>query len=527
MEPDKTNSPSKKEIMNMKDMKFKSTLIEELFPNDSPEKKSDESKIFKMTKLNCVFDPKIKLYDAKLNGKGFDEDIFFINNPECLKILRRGNTIIELAKGQRFIGRKGFQKFFDLSFSFLEFHLKDTAIKDNEKQRIRDIIFKGIEQAYKDGCTIKLYQTEKANGENCQISYISRLDSWLISSKNVSILARTRKEIDEYEKQYLKELNLKEQEELNRKKEEELNRKEEELKQKLEKDGENKELEEEEKKTENQNKEKEKEKASKKEKNYTRFSFVKLIANEWFNIVEKIKHIKGLKKTLSNKTLVGEYCGNSEHQHLIKYNEISIYFYCLVENYGEASCLPPQKVIKLCKTYGLKPVKFSEKGTYKNFQSLNKELEKIYEDISKETLDVGGEGCVLYFIRENNNEKKEEVLSLCKVKTLEYRIYRKMREKIKSLYSKKNQDKMVDDAVKKFGNETKKLCEHFNPPLPIEEYVNFANYCLKFAKSHPKIIDLINKKYTDFLSKALLLFNTEYKEKEIELTEESIFHCTE
>ena len=38
----------------------------------------------------------------------------------------------------------------------------------------------------------------KANGENCQISYNKELKVWGVSSKNVSILVRNEKDIEEY-----------------------------------------------------------------------------------------------------------------------------------------------------------------------------------------------------------------------------------------------------------------------------------------------------------------------------------------
>lgn len=48
------------------------------------------------------------------------------------------------------------------------------------------------------GFQVELFQLVKANGENCQISYIDLVDSWLISSKNVSLLAKNVEDIEKY-----------------------------------------------------------------------------------------------------------------------------------------------------------------------------------------------------------------------------------------------------------------------------------------------------------------------------------------
>jgi hypothetical protein len=42
---------------------------------------------------------------------------------------------------------------------------------------------------------IRVVKMSKANGENCQISFISELDCFIICSKNVSMLCRSEKDI--------------------------------------------------------------------------------------------------------------------------------------------------------------------------------------------------------------------------------------------------------------------------------------------------------------------------------------------
>ena len=487
----------------------------------------------KVKSIPFPLEKSITIHDIGLKMKGFCEDEYYMNNPEVLKYVRRGNTIVELADRSKHIVRKGLEKFFDLDYSFIEFHLKKGEILE-KKRNCREIIFAGIEGALKNGNKVRIYQTEKANGENCQISYFRPIDSWLVSSKNVSILAKSRTDVEFYE---ILMLELNEQEKKNENQPKKNEKKNEETKNNEEKnkikDAYKKNNKFAEPKIKKQPKEeglevsefikKEKEDSEKKiKKNNDRFAFAKLILNEWFNLLDKISDIETLKKDLENKTLVGEYCGNQEFQHLIKYNEISIYFYALVDNDKDCddSCFPPQKVFDFCKKHNLRHVKFHDFGSFDDFIALNMKLHGIFEKVSIATINEMGEGCVLYFLKEKKNENEQDhILSLCKVKTLEYRIFRKLREKLKRFDPSKKEkeenkapstEKQIAPVTSKFKNEVNDLCKNFKPPLKIEDYVEFAEYCFIFAKQ-PGNYDHVKKAYIDFLTIALYYFYEEYK----------------
>ena len=71
-----------------------------------------------------------------------------------------------------------------------------------------------------------------------------------------------------------------------------------------------------------------------------RFKFAKLIAISWFDILETIpgilsttylSDIQLFKKELEDRTIVGEYCGNIHHQHLVKYNKINIIWFAITQ----------------------------------------------------------------------------------------------------------------------------------------------------------------------------------------------------
>lgn len=57
-----------------------------------------------------------------------------------------------------------------------------------------------VKRALVEGHRVEAIKTLKANGENCQVSYVSEIDAWVISSKNVGLVARTIEDVDLYQK---------------------------------------------------------------------------------------------------------------------------------------------------------------------------------------------------------------------------------------------------------------------------------------------------------------------------------------
>ncbi len=67
------------------------------------------------------------------------------------------------------------------------------------------------------------------------------------------------------------------------------------------------------------------------------------------------------------------------------------------------------------------------------------------------------EGSVLYLIKRDKDRLKDEVLSMCKLKTLEYRIFRKIREKLRHFYKDNKKTKTPETVIKAFDKEMKEL----------------------------------------------------------------------
>lgn len=81
------------------------------------------------------------------------------------------------------------------------------------------------------------------------------------------------------------------------------------------------------------------------------------------------------------RTIVGEYCGNPDFQHLVKYGDVTIYFYAVVENAGTDTCIPPPEAFAFFQEHGIPVVKNHENsffGKYSNLVELGQALLKLF-----------------------------------------------------------------------------------------------------------------------------------------------------
>ena len=52
---------------------------------------------------------------------------------------------------------------------------------------------------------------------------------------------------------------------------------------------------------------------------------------------------KSFIEDIEGKTLLGEHCGNKNHQHITTYDKVQIIFYAIVENVGTHHCIPVEE----------------------------------------------------------------------------------------------------------------------------------------------------------------------------------------
>ena len=79
----------------------------------------------RVIKKNCPFDGAIEWRDVSIAVRVPQEDEVFAMNPELWLNIRRGNTIIDFYDDEdkydfSTVGRKGLNKFFDMSISYLK-----------------------------------------------------------------------------------------------------------------------------------------------------------------------------------------------------------------------------------------------------------------------------------------------------------------------------------------------------------------------------------------------------------------------
>lgn len=87
---------------------------------------------------------------------------------------------------------------------------------------------------------------------------------------------------------------------------------------------------------------------------------------------------------------------------------------------------------------------------------------------------------------------------MCKVKTLEYRIYRKLREKLK-LYIEKFK-KSYEKSLKKYCEEVKELVREFKTPRPLEYYFEVAERAFQLCEDQTKsVARFVSVEFVNFL----------------------------
>ena len=306
---------------------------------------------------------------------------------------------------------------------------------DEEKKSTLKYIFYPVLQELENDFYIEIIKLMKANGENAQISYIKKFDYWVIASKNVCLLAQYRDDLKDYPP-FTSHKNPK-------------------------------------------------------ERKPTRYSFAYKIGQCWFDILENFsdEEINKIKEYLNGKTFVGEYVGNQYHQHLIRYMKHTILFFGIVINDSCESSMPVIEAFNKFKEFKLDVVPYEYIGVAESFDELCDKLKKLYIRIAESSIIDEEEGSVIYLSRTYashfDSDKKfrseDKILSLCKLKTWEYRVYRKLREKIKNNLL---DEKFYSDnrrKISQFFEELRTMLQGFNLPMPFQFYYKVAETAFDFA----------------------------------------------
>ena len=424
----------------------------------------------------------VELIDIKLGSKIKEDDIF-LHEDFIAEYIRRGESLFYNKSENTYdYARIGLPKFFDYKKKY-----EETESDKKLKERVLGQILKIAGQS-KNPENLKFYAylTTKVNGENFQVSYNTKYDCWIIASKNVSLAIRNKEDLEFYKKeenfkgyfnddesgkkQIISEKEKKMQEKKAKKEEKKKKKKERLERRKKGKEEDKKdedENEEEEKEEKNEIKEEEKEKDKKdtaKKKNILeRYTFAIDFAETWLKIVqEKIINntnkdlINEFKKELGNCTLIGESVGDKKREHILVYKERDIIFYGIVNNNKLLSqkCLPLSESFNLFKKYNLSYTEYAPSQKYNTLEELFNYINEQFDVIFDKSLQESGEGNVVYFSCDIDG--KESIQGLGKLKTFEYRFFRKIREKCKAIPAMPDRESIEKDIKKKFDATQRK-----------------------------------------------------------------------
>ena len=429
-----------------------------------------DEKTIKLSENECPINTNLMLYDISIAIKGPEEEMAYLEHPDYISIIRRGNTLMEIYKTVKgeyvyqdsILIRKGMKKFIDLPYNFYrekteeelkadeeEKKKKEEAEEEEEKGEKKSIdkytlnfdldeekkstlkyIFYPVLQELENDFYIEIIKLMKANGENAQISYVKRYNFWVIASKNVCLLAENRDDLEYYP-------------------------------------------------------------PNAKNGNPTRYSFAYKIGQCWFDILKNFskEEINKIKEYLNGKTFVGEYVGNQYHQHLIRYMKHTILFFGIVVNDSCDSSIPVIEAFEKFKEFKLDVVPYEYIGVAESFDELCEILKKLYVRIAESSIIDEEEGSVIYLSRtyashfdsDKKFREEDKILSLCKLKTWEYRVYRKLREKIKN--NLLDEKFYIDNRrkISQFFEELRTMLQGFNLPMPFQFYYKVAETAFEFA----------------------------------------------
>jgi len=388
----------------------------------------------------------IEIIDFSIKARG-KEDAYYLRDLELQERLRRGNTLVRIYNEARkidniIIGRRGLPKFFDLRAQHFSYLMETSNINNLKKER--ELYFEWrtfmprVKAALENGEDVTIISTDKANGENAQITYISdpSLENffqvkgmWLVCSKNVAVAFRDLEDIECYQED--------------------------------------------------------------------RYYYAKLIAKCWLRTFTALNPDQKNRTIvlLSSHTIIGEYCGNPDLQHLVRYDSEKLSFFGMVIKKSVSACVAPQIALAQLSSLGLSCVGLSSGVPNKSMRSFATALVEHARKVAASPVKTYGEGLVLYF------QSAHKVLGICKLKTLEYRYFRKLREKLKQfLNNKLDKEKLL----KRYRVECVELKSQGNFDLakPLDYYLGIAEMACEIAKKCKVSSDNISSQFIDFLETA-------------------------
>lgn len=158
---------------------------------------------------------------------------------------------------------------------------------------------------------------------------------------------------------------------------------------------------------------------------------------------------------------------------MVKYEKEEVIFYAVVKKLSTDACLPYEQGKKIIEEFGLPCVNLETYSDITTKESLADVIQKLDQRVSKAPVEELGEGSVVYFEAVDEKAGTSRVLNLCKLKTLDYRYWRKLREKLKTYLggtkSKESMLKQYEREILELKNEG-----DYETCYPVKYYIDVA-----------------------------------------------------
>lgn len=217
-----------------------------------------------------------------------------------------------------------------------------------------------------EGAKVEVQRSLKTNGDGAHVTWSTILNSWVITSQNVSIVARNEKDIKTLYPEQTR---------------------------------------------------------------YFLARKIALCWMRKVKAIEKNdqSRLDALKSDLADHVFIGDFIGNSELINLIKYPRETICFHSVMRKQRTAANAKNTTYCQANSFSFLKrhPVDVTPNricGVYESYDELCTSLAEIHKQVTNSALVASEEGAVLTFIRRNpeGSPSPDSVISMCKVKSVEY-----------------------------------------------------------------------------------------------------------
>lgn len=218
------------------------------------------------------------------------------------------------------------------------------------------------------------------------------------------------------------------------------------------------------------------------------------------------KELTQLKEDLIGFTLVGEYIGDYTIQHVVRYNKTAIVFNAMVPNDKNLQCYPPESYINLMKKHGLPHSSYEICRNIKTSEDVMDALCDLANHIEQSTLHQSEEGAIIFLVLQRESEQK--VLLTSKIKTLEYRIYKRLRDRVFEHIDMSNDPTVQYDAL---NEEIYDIIKNADLHHSTNYYLNIADTAFRFCYEYPDFHNFVRDNFVSFLSLIIHSLHENYR----------------